>query len=134
MNGFQLIEAVRVNPMNRNLPIILLTAHNDVGVSRRGMDLGADDFLTKPVSKDLLNALNSRLKRLNGMRVDRPDAGRHTLDNLHVAAARGAPGRIAGLHLPVPTLMLHGAFAHGDEFGEASIGSVAIRKTVTGTA
>lgn len=65
MDGFQLIEAVRANPSHRNMPIILLTAHNDVAVFRRGMDLGVDDFLTKPVnSKDLLNALNSRLKRL----------------------------------------------------------------------
>ena len=65
MDGFQLIEAIRANPSHRNMPIILLTAHNDVTVVRRGMDLGADDFLTKPVnSKDLLNALNSRLKRL----------------------------------------------------------------------
>lgn len=65
MDGFQLIEAVRANPSHRNMPIILLTAHSDVTVVRRGMDLGADDFLTKPVnSKDLLNALNLRLKRL----------------------------------------------------------------------
>lgn len=134
MDGFQLIEAVRANEANRNMPIILLTAHNDVAVFRRGMDLGADDFLTKPVnSKDLLNALNSRLKRLEGMRVDRSDAGRRTTENFHISSVMGAQGTTVSGRLPVPTLMLRSAFGSDDDFSEASVGSDAVRKTVEGT-
>ena len=131
MDGFQLIEAVRANPSHRNMPIILLTAHNDVAVFRRGMDLGADDFLTKPVnSKDLLNALNSRLKRLEGMRVSRPDDKQDTGGSLHLVTPPGISGATISERLPVPTLMLKSAFDTEDKFGEASVGANAIRKTV----
>ncbi len=69
MNGFQFLEKIRGNTKLADIPIILLTQHSDASVFRRGMDLGADDFLAKPVRRnDLLTSISSRLKRLEGMR------------------------------------------------------------------
>ena len=69
MDGFQFLEKIRANASLANIPIILLTQHSDASVFRRGMDLGADDFLAKPVRRnDLLTSISSRLKRLEGMR------------------------------------------------------------------
>lgn len=64
MDGFELLETVRARPTTAFVPIILLSQHSDVSIFRRGMELGADDFLAKPVKRqDLLNSVTARLKR-----------------------------------------------------------------------
>lgn len=64
MDGFELLETVRARPTTAFIPIILLSQHSDVTIFRRGMELGADDFLAKPVKRqDLLNSVAARLKR-----------------------------------------------------------------------
>jgi eukaryotic-like serine/threonine-protein kinase len=64
LDGFGLLEAVRARPATAFIPIILLSQHSDVSIFRRGMELGADDFLAKPVKRnDLLNSVAARLKR-----------------------------------------------------------------------
>jgi eukaryotic-like serine/threonine-protein kinase len=69
MDGFGFLEAVRGQPSTEKIPIILLTQYSDLSVFRRGMELGADDFLAKPVKRqDLLNSVNARLKRLEALR------------------------------------------------------------------
>jgi eukaryotic-like serine/threonine-protein kinase len=69
MDGFDFLEAVRGQPSTEKIPIILLTQYSDLSVFRRGMELGADDFLAKPVKRqDLLNSVNARLKRLEALR------------------------------------------------------------------
>jgi eukaryotic-like serine/threonine-protein kinase len=69
MDGFDFLEAVRAQPSTEKIPIILLTQYSDLSVFRRGMELGADDFLAKPVKRqDLLNSVNARLKRLEALR------------------------------------------------------------------
>src|SRR5437870_5170532 len=48
----------------RNLPFIFLTAKGERTDVRSGMNLGADDYLTKPIDKaDLLRAIKTRLSR-----------------------------------------------------------------------
>ncbi len=69
LDGFQLLEAIRGNASTAFLPFILLSQHSDLTVFRRGMELGADDFLAKPVKRaDLLNSVNARLKRAERIR------------------------------------------------------------------
>ena len=64
MDGYQVLEAIRADPSLAHLPFIFLTAKTDRVDLRRGMNLGADDYLTKPfLLKDLLAAIDSRLKR-----------------------------------------------------------------------
>lgn len=64
LNGYDVLEQIRQNPETANTPFIFLTAKADRDSMRQGMDLGADDYLTKPfTSAELLTAINTRLTR-----------------------------------------------------------------------
>ena len=64
LDGFGMLEALRADPRFADTPFIFLTALNDRSSMRRGMNLGADDFLNKPFTRDeLIEAVNSRLKK-----------------------------------------------------------------------
>ena len=51
MSGYQVCEQLKKNPDTRDIPIIMVTALNEVGDVERAVDAGADDFLTKPVNR-----------------------------------------------------------------------------------
>jgi serine/threonine-protein kinase PpkA len=64
LDGFGMLEALRADPRFVDTPFIFLTALSDRTSMRRGMNLGADDFLNKPFTRDeLVEAVNSRLKK-----------------------------------------------------------------------
>ena len=64
LDGHGVLQALRANPETASTPFIFLTAKGEKIDVRSGMNLGADDYLTKPVAKaDLLNAIRSRLQR-----------------------------------------------------------------------
>jgi two-component system, sensor histidine kinase and response regulator len=64
MDGFTLCERVRANPSLVQTPFIFLTAREQRSDMRRGMGLGADDYLTKPFEpEELLSAVSVRLAR-----------------------------------------------------------------------
>jgi diguanylate cyclase (GGDEF)-like protein len=50
MDGFELIKRIRNNPALKNIYLILITARIQEGDRVRGLDLGADDYITKPFS------------------------------------------------------------------------------------
>ena len=69
MDGFGMLAAVRANEQTSSIPVIFLTALDDRDNFRKSMNLGADDFLSKPVKRaELLNAIAGRLKRVEGLR------------------------------------------------------------------
>ena len=62
INGYEVLEEIRELPEISLTPFIFLTAMSDKGDIRQGMELGADDYLTKPFTREeLLNAISSRL-------------------------------------------------------------------------
>jgi signal transduction histidine kinase len=64
MDGFEFCERVRANPDFVQIPFIFLTGKDERADMRRGMGLGADDYLTKPFEpEDLLTAVRVRLSR-----------------------------------------------------------------------
>ncbi|MDB6111022.1 MAG: Two component transcriptional regulator, LuxR family [Pedosphaera sp.] len=64
LGGHGVLQVLRADPRTVHLPFIFLTARADKRDVRTGMNLGADDYLTKPVAKsDLLAAISSRLQR-----------------------------------------------------------------------
>jgi len=64
LDGYGVLKALRENTATEATPFIFLTAKGEKPDIRAGMNLGADDYLTKPVAKaDLLSAIASRLKR-----------------------------------------------------------------------
>ncbi len=64
IDGFTLCQHVRAHPTLSHVPFIFLTGKGDRADVRRGMRLGADDYLTKPFEpEDLLSAVQVRLRR-----------------------------------------------------------------------
>lgn len=64
MDGYEVLAHLRRDSNTRALPFIFLTAKGTPPDIRAGMNLGADDYLPKPVSRaDLLKAVRSRLER-----------------------------------------------------------------------
>lgn len=64
LDGYGVIAALRADTATASIPFIFLTAKGEKPDVRAGMNLGADDYLTKPVAKaDLLGAIRSRLER-----------------------------------------------------------------------
>lgn len=64
LDGYGVIAALRAAAQTVTIPFIFLTAKGEKPDIRAGMNLGADDYLTKPVAKaDLLAAIRSRLER-----------------------------------------------------------------------
>lgn len=54
ISGFDVLERLRANPVHARLPIIMLTAHGREVEREKGMALGADDYITKPFSTQVL--------------------------------------------------------------------------------
>jgi len=66
LDGYGVLHAVHKNDSIKNTPFIFLTAKSERNDFRRGMELGADDYITKPFSgTELLDAVDSRLKKFD---------------------------------------------------------------------
>ena len=64
LDGYGVIQALQSEPALARIPFIYLTAKGEKHDLRSGMNLGADDYLTKPVENaDLIRAIESRLRR-----------------------------------------------------------------------
>ena len=64
LDGYGVLQALRSDDHAALVPFLFLTAKGEKEDLRNGMNLGADDYLTKPVAKaDLLKAIEARLRR-----------------------------------------------------------------------
>jgi DNA-binding NarL/FixJ family response regulator len=64
LDGYGVLQALRLDPTLARIPFIFLTAKGEKDDLRSGMNLGADDYLTKPVgNSDLVRAIHVRLRR-----------------------------------------------------------------------
>jgi diguanylate cyclase (GGDEF)-like protein len=64
LDGYGVLTALRADPLTAAIPFIFLTAKADKTDLRQGMNLGADDYLTKPCTADeLLDAIAARLQK-----------------------------------------------------------------------
>jgi DNA-binding NarL/FixJ family response regulator len=64
LDGYGVLQALRSDAHAASVPFLFLTAKGEKEDLRNGMNLGADDYLTKPVAKaDLLKAIEARLRR-----------------------------------------------------------------------
>jgi len=77
-NGLEMMKEIKSNPFTENIPFIFLSALSDKEYIRNTLDLGAEDYLTKPIStEDLLLAIKLKLRdskkseeRLNKLRMN----------------------------------------------------------------
>lgn len=64
LSGLEFLEKIRTIPVLFNIPFIFLTAQSESNKIREGMNLGADDFITKPFKvNDLLRSVKLRLEK-----------------------------------------------------------------------
>src|SRR5256885_5656175 len=80
MDGFEVCRRLKSNPLTHHLPVVMVTALDQPSDRVKGLEAGADDFLTKPVS-DV--ALIARVRSLSPLKMV-PDELR-----MRVATARG---------------------------------------------
>lgn len=70
LDGFGVLDILSKKPLTTNTPFIFLTAKAEAEDFRRGMNLGADDYITKPFLRDdLLRVIDTRLKKSDRIRA-----------------------------------------------------------------
>ncbi|MDR3679965.1 MAG: response regulator [Flavipsychrobacter sp.] len=71
LDGYGVIHMLQRNIETRNIPFIFITAKAERAEIRKGMELGADDYITKPFNgTELLNAVESRLRKTDLIKKD----------------------------------------------------------------
>ena len=69
MDGYEVISALRRLPACQDIPFVFLTARAERDDQRRGMALGADDYITKPFTeRDILDSIAARVRRQQPLR------------------------------------------------------------------
>ncbi len=67
LSGDQVLKAIRQDPATRYVPVLVLTARREEADRIEGLELGADDYLTKPFSpKELVLRVEAILRRIGG--------------------------------------------------------------------
>jgi DNA-binding response OmpR family regulator len=71
LDGYSALHLLSKNKETANIPFIFLTAKTERSDLRKGMEMGADDYLTKPFDDvELLQAIETRLKRTDALKHD----------------------------------------------------------------
>ncbi|MGB4774713.1 MAG: response regulator, partial [Daejeonella sp.] len=69
LDGFGVLKIISLHPKTSAIPFILITGINELDDQRKGMNLGADDYLIKPfTATDLLNVISIRLKKSENLK------------------------------------------------------------------
>jgi two-component system cell cycle response regulator len=67
MDGYEVCRRLKADPVTAHIPVVMVTALSDSEDRVRGLDAGAEDFLTKPVDDFLLNSRVNTLMRYNAV-------------------------------------------------------------------
>lgn len=63
LSGFEVCKQLKSDPETKDIPIIMVTALHEMGDIERGVEVGTNDFITKPVNRiDLLTRVKSLLR------------------------------------------------------------------------
>ncbi len=74
IDGFDVFSQIKQLSKSQSPAFIFLTAKSTRSDTRTGMDMGADDYLTKPFTKEeLLNSINARIDKLTQIRKQQPE-------------------------------------------------------------
>ena len=97
MSGIEVCRQIRRRPATRDLPVIMVTARAEDGDAVRGLNTGADDYITKPFNMDALLARMRALLRRTGSMPVKGQLGFHDIA-MDLAAHRVSRGR-RSIHL-----------------------------------
>lgn len=61
MDGFELTEAIKNDPLLRFIPVVIISTHSDSKYIFRALRLGADDYLTKPPTPEMVSVVLTRI-------------------------------------------------------------------------
>jgi two-component system, OmpR family, phosphate regulon response regulator PhoB len=91
ISGIEICRQIRSMPETRNIPIIMLTARSEEADRIRGLETGADDYLTKPFSiKELIARVKAVLRRIRpGLADDTVTVGDIEIDRVSHRVQRG---------------------------------------------
>ena len=96
IDGFEFAETVR--DLNKNIPILFMSARDDLAAKQKGFDLGIDDYMVKPVDfSELLMRVRALLRRANIEASRKLTVGSLVLD------AEALSAMIDGEEIPVTT-------------------------------
>ena len=70
MDGYEVCRRLKADPQTAHIPVVMLTALNETADRVRGLEAGADDFLTKPVDDFSLMARIGALNRYNAVAME----------------------------------------------------------------
>ncbi len=83
LDGFRVCQILKADQVTKNIPIIMLTAKEEIDDKVKGLDLGADDYLTKPYDfEELLARIKSLLKAKSDHRKQIEKEKANALDRL----------------------------------------------------
>ncbi len=78
MDGYEVCRQVKQFPSTKNLPVIMLTAKGDEFDKVLGLELGADDYITKPFSvRELLARIKALFRRINTSSAEDSEIVKH---------------------------------------------------------
>ena len=76
MSGFEVCRRLKTDPRTRGIPVVMVTALDEMGDHERAMDSGTDEFLTKPVNRaELVDRVTSLLRLHHVHRKRRAEKG-----------------------------------------------------------
>ena len=105
MNGYEVLQAVRSHPTTAAVPFIFLTAKSERSEVRMGMNLGADDYLTKPFAlEELLESVRVRLKRADALAAQMRSQGSEAPETA-IVDPPGVQSQKNGVILNDPTMV-----------------------------
>lgn len=90
LDGFDVCRRLKSDARTRLIPVVMLTALTDVSSKVRGLEVGADDFLNKPVQKDELLTRVRALVRIQRLRRELDSADEIILTLVHALESREA--------------------------------------------
>jgi two-component system cell cycle response regulator len=98
MDGFETCRRLKADPVTRHIPVVLVTALDGREDKIKGLDAGADDFVTKPIDDVILFARVRSLLRLKSVMDElreREESGRRIgVDTDGAGRLRGSGGRV----------------------------------------
>ena len=71
LDGYGVFQIISKNSELQHIPFIFLSAKSERNDLRKGMEMGADDYITKPFSdSELINAIRARLEKIKYLRAE----------------------------------------------------------------
>ena len=108
LDGFSVCRRIRETKEIASTPVIMLTARSEEGDVVRGLECGADDYVIKPFSRQVLLArIRAVLRRPESVKDEQPDFDGLRLDlNSHAAILNGTRLNLTGSEYKVLSLLL----------------------------